>query len=259
MRRLTRRLLAEAWSGLRIMLICTVLLGIAYPLVVLGIGQFALPEQATGSLLRDEAGAVRGSSLIGQDFADADGDPLPQYFQPRPSAAGYDAAASLGSNLGSESAALAAQIEERRTQLAAFNGVAPEAVPPDALTASGSGLDPHISPAYARLQAARVAETRGLSLDEVERLVERCTSGPDLGLWGEARVNVVELNLALDGRVAARAPRRSAAPTPKRPPARSSRSVASEPGLLTNVNGWVEWFSQVHRPARDHRRSSPCP
>ena len=188
------------WIALRLMLIFTVLLGIAYPLLVTGIGQLAFPWQANGSPLRGEDGRTVGSALIGQRFSDADGKPLREYFQPRPSAAGdgYDAAQSGGSNLGPESPELVQQIGERREQVAAFNGVPESRVPVDAVTASGSGLDPDISPAYARLQAQRVTEARGLPRGEVERLIGQHTAGPDLGIIGEARVNVVELNLALD-------------------------------------------------------------
>ncbi len=188
------------WIALRLMLIFTVLLGVAYPLLVTGIGQLAFPWQANGSPLRGADDRVVGSALLGQSFSDADGKPLRQYFQPRPSAAGngYDAAQSGGSNLGPESPELVQLIGERKAQVAEFNGVPESRVPVDAVTASGSGLDPDISSAYARLQVRRVAEARGLPQAEVERLVARHTSGPDLGFIGEARVNVVELNLALD-------------------------------------------------------------
>lgn len=192
--------LTAFWTAIRLMLIFTVLLGVAYPLIVTGIGQAAFNAQANGSLVHAADGRVAGSALIGQRFAGDDGSPLPQYFQPRPSAAGegYDAMASAGSNLGPESAELVRLIEERRAQAAAFNGVAASAVPVDAVTASGSGLDPGISPAYARIQTRRVAEARGLPVEKVEALVARFTSGRDLGYLGEPRVDVVELNLALD-------------------------------------------------------------
>ncbi len=188
------------WIALRLMLIFTVLLGVAYPLLVTGIGQLAFPWQANGSQLRASDGRVVGSALLGQSFADAEGKPLRQYFQPRPSAAGegYDAAQSGGSNLGPENPELVQRIGERKAEVAAFNGVPESRVPVDAVTASGSGLDPDISPEYARVQLRRVAEARGLPLAELERMVARHTSGADLGFIGEARVNVVELNLALD-------------------------------------------------------------
>lgn len=186
------------WTALRLMLVFTVLLGIGYPLLITMIGQGALPAQANGSLVHRSDGSVAGSSLIGQSFTDAGGRPLPQYFQPRPSAADYDALASGGSNLGPENRTLIAEIAERRAQVATSDGVDPDAVPADALTASGSGLDPHISPAYAAIQVRRVADARGLSVGEVKRLVAAHTTGRDLGFLGEPRVNVVELNLALD-------------------------------------------------------------
>ncbi|PPH14721.1 potassium-transporting ATPase subunit C [Rathayibacter sp. AY1G1] len=182
--------------ALRAMIVLTVLLGAAYPLAVLGIGQLALPAQANGSLLRQD-GAVIGSSLIGQSSTDADGAPLPEWFQSRPSAAGYDAAASTGSNLGPENADLVASVEERRAAIAAFEGVDPAAVPADALTASASGLDPAISPAYAQLQAPRVAAARGLDVSAVRALVDEHTAGRELGYLGEPTVDVLELNAAL--------------------------------------------------------------
>jgi K+-transporting ATPase ATPase C chain len=180
------------------MVVFTVLLGVAYPLVITGLGQLLFPDQANGTLLRDQDGTVVGSSLLGQAFLDTDGRPLAQYFQPRPSAAGYDAGASSASNHGPEHPQLIADIIQRRAEVAAFNNVAPEAVPADALTASGSGLEPDISPAYAAIQVDRVAQARGLPADQVRDLVAQYTVGRDLGFLGEPRVNVVELNLALD-------------------------------------------------------------
>ena len=150
--------------------------------------------------MTDRSGEVVGSSLIGQSFTDADGNPLPEYFQSRPSAAGdgYDAGASSGSNWGPENPDLIAAIAQRKASIAAFENVAESEVPADAVTASASGLDPHISPAYAELQVARVAEARGLSEREVSALVSQYTENRDLGYLGEPRVNVVALNLALD-------------------------------------------------------------
>lgn len=193
-----RRFTGQTWTALRALLILTVVLGLGYPLVVLGLGQLLLPAQANGSVVRVDDEVV-GSSLLGQSFADADGDPLPEWFQPRPSAAGdgYDGAASSGSNYGPENADLIAAIEERRAAIAEFNGVDPQDVPADALTASASGLDPHISPAYARLQVARVAEARGLDEADVRDLVEQHIQGRDLGYLGDPTVNVLELNVAL--------------------------------------------------------------
>jgi K+-transporting ATPase ATPase C chain len=190
--------LAQAWTALRALLVFTAVLGIGYPLVVLGVGQMVAPAQANGSLVTVD-GDVVGSSLIGQSFSDPDGNPLPEWFQPRPSAAGsgYDAGASSGSNLGPENPELIAAVEDRRARVAEFNGVDPDDVPADALTASASGLDPHISPEYALLQVARVAGARGLSESEVRSLVESRIQGRDLGYLGEPTVNVLELNVAL--------------------------------------------------------------
>ena len=189
-----------AWVAIRAMLVCTLVLGIAYPLVVTGIGQIALPAQANGSLVRDGRGDVVGSALVAQSFADAKGKPLPQYFQPRPSAAGdgYDGKASSGSNLGPSNPDLVTAIRERKAQVAAFNRVPESAVPADAVTASASGLDPQISPAYAAIQVDRVARERGLSPERVGALVAAHTEGRALGFIGEPVVDVLALNLALD-------------------------------------------------------------
>jgi K+-transporting ATPase ATPase C chain len=170
----------------------TLLTGIAYPLAVTGIAQLAFPQGADGSLIERD-GRVLGSRLIGQSFTGA------RYFQSRPSAAGegYDAMASSPSNLGPSNDELLEAVEERR---AAYRDVNGADAPIDALTASGSGLDPHISPANARLQAPRVARARGLSLDEVLALIDEHTNGRSLGFLGEPGVNVLELNLALDAR-----------------------------------------------------------
>ncbi len=182
--------------AIRAMLVLTLVLGVGYTLVVTGIGQLLLPFQANGSPLADD----RGSSLIGQSFTDADGEALPEYFQSRPSAAGdgYDGAASSGSNLGPENPDLVAAIGDRRAAIADREGVSADAVPADAVTASGSGLDPHISVAYALLQVPRVAAERGLDEQQVRDLVESRIQGRDLGFLGEERINVAELNLALD-------------------------------------------------------------
>lgn len=198
----TTRTTARAASvAVRAMLVFTLVLGVGYTLLITAIGQLALPWQANGSRMQNAAGDTVGSALIGQSFTDAEGEALPEYFQSRPSAAGdgYDGGASSGSNWGPENADLVSAIEERKASIAELEGVDPSEVPPDALTASGSGLDPHISPAYARLQVARVAEARGLAETEVQALVEAHIEQRDLGFLGEPRVNVVELNLALDG------------------------------------------------------------
>ena len=194
----TRTTLRTTGVALRAMVVLTLVLGVGYTLLVTGIGQLLLPWQANGSPLPDD----KGSSLIGQSFTDADGNALPEYFQSRPSAAGdgYDGAGSSGSNLGPENPDLVAAIAERKAAIAAREGVDPAQVPADAVTASGSGLDPHISVAYALLQVPRVAEARGLSEQVVRDLVESRIQGRDLGFLGDERINVAELNLALDDR-----------------------------------------------------------
>jgi len=183
----------QSAAGLRLLLALTLLLGVLYPAVVLGVGQL-VPGRAGGSMITVD-GRPAGSALIGQTF---DG---PGWFQPRPSAAGdgYDPQASGASNLGPDNPDLVASIAERRAAVAASNGVDPAAVPADALTASGSGLDPDISPAYAQIQVARVARERGLPEATVEQLVAQNTAGRDLGFIGEPTVNVVTLNAALAG------------------------------------------------------------
>lgn len=196
----TRTTLRTTGVAIRAMLVFTAVLGIGYTALITGVGQLVLPWQANGSLVQDASGTVVGSALIGQSFTAADGTPLPQYFQSRPSAAGdgYDAGASSGSNLGPENPDLIQAIKDRRAAIAAFEGVDPAAVPADAVTASGSGLDPHISPAYALLQVPRIARARGIPEQQVLALVRSNIQPRDLGYLGEPRVNVLELNLALD-------------------------------------------------------------
>lgn len=184
-------------AAVRALLLATVVLGLVYPLLMTGLAQLVAPGRADGSLVRVD-GSVVGSSLVGQAFVDAAGDPLPQYFQSRPSASDYDGAASGGSNLGPNSPELVDLVSERRAAVASFNGVPAADVPADAVTASASGLDPGISPAYAALQVARVAADRGVPADEVTALVAEATHGRDLGVIGAPYVNVLELNLALD-------------------------------------------------------------
>ena len=188
----------QYWVGLRALLILTVVLGIGYPLVVTGIGQLALPSQSNGSLVHAD-GKVVGSALIGQSFTDKKGNPLPQWFQSRPSAAGdgYDGGASSGSNLGPNNPDLLKAVKERQVLIEKTDGVSAGSIPADALTASGSGLDPHISPAYALLQVDAVAKARGISADEVRRLVDRHVQQRDLGYLGEPTVNVLQLNIDL--------------------------------------------------------------
>ncbi|APC35205.1 potassium-transporting ATPase subunit C [Nocardiopsis dassonvillei] len=196
----TRAILRQFGAALRAVLVLTLVLGLAYPLAATLLAQTLMPARADGSLLRAPDRTVVGSALIGQSFTGSDGRPLPEWFQSRPSAAGdgHDAGASGGSNLGPENPGLVAAVEERREAVAAFEGVDPDRVPMDALTASASGLDPHISPEYALLQVPRVAEARGLPEGELRALVGRSIEGRDLGFLGEERVNVLELNIALD-------------------------------------------------------------
>ena len=176
------------------MALFTVLLGLAYPLAVTGVAQAAFPAQANGSLLRDAEGAVIGSALIGQPFAKA------EYLHPRPSAAGegYDASASSGSNMGPLNDKL---IEREKAAADALRAESPGAViPADAVTTSASGLDPDISPAYARLQVARVAKARGASEAAVLAVIESQVRPPLLGFIGQPRVNVLAANRAIDAR-----------------------------------------------------------
>ncbi len=166
-----------------------------YPAVVYGLAQTLFPRKANGSLISDASGAVRGSHLLGQSFTSE------RYFHSRPSSAGngYDAANSSGSNLGPTSQKLADAIAQNVADYRAQNGLSTnQPVPADAVTASASGLDPHISPANASLQLGRVARARGLKPTQVEELVAKFTEGPDWGVLGDPGVNVVELNLALD-------------------------------------------------------------
>jgi potassium-transporting ATPase KdpC subunit len=183
-------MLRQTLAGLLLLLSFTVVFGLGYPLVMTGVGQVAFHSQANGSLVQAQGKDV-GSSLIGQEFTGA------QWFHSRSSAGGYDALASGGTNLGPNSPDLVKAVEKARDEIAARDGVPVSEVPPDAVTSSGSGLDPHISPAYAHLQVARVAQARGMSVAEVRQLVDDHTQGRILGFLGEPRVNVLELNLAL--------------------------------------------------------------
>jgi K+-transporting ATPase ATPase C chain len=189
------------------MVLFTLLLGVAYPLVVTGVAQVAFKSKADGSFVERNGKRV-GSSLIGQSFTDTKGNPIKKYFQSRPSAAtgadgstdaGYDPTLSLGSNLGPTNPDLLKAVAKRVKDYRELNGLADDAqVPVDAVTASASGLDPDISIANARLQAARVASERGLSKRRVLQLIDDHTSGRTLGILGEKTVNVLKLNLALD-------------------------------------------------------------
>ena len=186
----------QARTAVLMIIAITVVTGFIYPVVMTGLAQVLFPDQANGSLVRDSSGNVIGSALIGQNFTD------PKYFHPRPSAAGkdgYDATNSGGSNLGPTNQKLIDAVRQRAIAYRQENGLAPDAqVPVDAVTASASGLDPDISPANAYLQAARVAKARGLPESQVKMLIDHHTQGRTLGILGEPRVNVLELNMALD-------------------------------------------------------------
>jgi len=200
-----------AWIGqhlaaVRAIIVLTIITGFIYPLVVLGIGQAAFHNQANGSLVSAN-GKVVGSSLLCQEFVDSKGNPLPQYFQPRPSTAsaansktdfGCDPNYSGASNLGPNNTTLLQNIQQRKAAYAKLNGVPASSVPPDAVTTSGSGLDPYISPQNAYLQVNRVAAARHLSPAQVRALVDSHVQGRTLGFLGEPRVNVLALNMALD-------------------------------------------------------------
>lgn len=188
-------LLRQCLAALRALLVLTVVLGVVYPLTLTGVAQLAFPGNADGSLVRVH-GAPVGSDLVGQRFPTGGRG----YFQGRPSAAGtgYDPLSTSASNLAADNPVLVEAVRRRRQAVARLNQVAPSRVPADALLSSGSGLDPHISPAYARLQVARVAHARGLSIERVSALVTAHTQGRTLGFLGEPRVNVLLLNLALD-------------------------------------------------------------
>ncbi|HLK00741.1 MAG TPA: potassium-transporting ATPase subunit KdpC [Streptosporangiaceae bacterium] len=193
-------------AALRLLLIFTVITGIIYPAFMYGIAQAAFNKQANGSMVTSH-GRVVGSSLLCQEFVDGKGNPLPQYFQPRPSDAvvsgvkndfGCDPLYSSASNLGPNNPALVTLIKQRQKQIAAFDHVSISQIPADAVTASGSGLDPDISPQNAAIQVDRVAAARHVSPAAIRALVAQYTQGRSLGFLGEPRVNVLNLNIALN-------------------------------------------------------------
>jgi len=189
----------DFFSGIRSAIFSTLVLAVVccglYPLLVFGFAQTLFPDKANGSLIVDASGNVRGSKLLAQGFTDA------KYFHPRPSAAGngYDAANSSGSNLGPTSQKLRDAIKDRIETYRKENGLTTDQdVPADAVTASGSGLDPHISPRNSEFQVTRVAKARSVSEEKVRELIRQNTDGHDLGILGDLGVNVLQLNLALD-------------------------------------------------------------
>jgi K+-transporting ATPase ATPase C chain len=195
-------------AGLRLLLVFTVLVGIIYPVAMWGVSQGLFRHQANGSMVSFH-GRVVGSTLLCQEFVNAKGSPLPQYFQPRPSDAinpaanpkhdfGCDPTYSAASNLGPNNPALVQLIRQRQRQIAAFDHVRISQIPADAVTASGSGLDPGISPQNAAIQVNRVAAARHVSPAAISALVSRYTQGRVLGFLGEPQVNVLQLNLGLD-------------------------------------------------------------
>jgi potassium-transporting ATPase KdpC subunit len=193
-------------AALRGLLVFTVIVGIAYPVVMWGFAQVAFHDHANGSLVSFHGRTV-GSAVLCQEFVDAKGNPLPQYFQPRPSSAvnaavktdyGCDPGFSAASNLGPNNPDLVTAIKQRQKQIAAFDHVKISQIPADAVTASGSGLDPGISPANAAIQVNRVAAARHASPATVAALVQQYTQGRTFGFLGEPQVNVLELNIALD-------------------------------------------------------------
>jgi len=192
-------------AGFRMLLVFTVICGFIYPLIMLGVGQAAFHNKANGSLVSYN-GHVVGSGLLCQEFVDAKGNPLPQYFQPRPSAAtsgaasdyGCDPGFSAAANLGPNNPTLVTDVKQLQQQIAAFDHVKISQIPPDAVTSSGSGLDPDISPANAAIQVDRVAATRHLPVTEVQKLVAENTKARDIEFLGEPGVDVLTLNIALD-------------------------------------------------------------
>jgi potassium-transporting ATPase KdpC subunit len=185
-------MLSELRRGALFTVVTMLLLGGVYHAVLWGVGRVLFPKQAEGSLIRRADGTVVGSRLIAQKFT------KPEYFQPRPSAVDYNAASTGGSNLGPSNPDHLKAVQERLDAVTALEGVAPGQVPSEMVTASGAGLDPHIPKAAAELQAARVAAARGVPVERVLELVRGHIDPPTFGFLGRARVNVLELNLALD-------------------------------------------------------------
>jgi K+-transporting ATPase ATPase C chain len=201
--------LRQAGTAVRFLLFATLVLGVAYPLAVFGVGQLIAPYQANGSIIKDAAGAPAASALIVQASANDAGTQDPRWFHARPSAVKWDPASSSASNLGPNDPKLLDAVAANQAAVAAAEGVGAAAAPADAVTASGSGLDPDISPEYAKLQLARVAAANGLNADAVASLVEQHTSSGVVAFLGQPSVNVTALNLAV---AAAAAPSQPAQP-----------------------------------------------
>ena len=185
-------MLSEVRRGVLFTLVTMIVLGVGYPVVLWGVGRVLFPAQAEGSLLRRGDGSVIGSRLVAQGFT------RPEYFHPRPSAVDYDAASTGGSNHGPSNPDHLEAVRARLDARAALEAATPAQVPSEMVTASGGGLDPHIPPAAAELQAARVAAARGIAVARVVRLIAAHTEPPTFGFLGRERVNVLALNLALD-------------------------------------------------------------
>ncbi|MGV3519817.1 potassium-transporting ATPase subunit KdpC [Luteitalea sp.] len=198
---------ADLIRGVRFALVTMLLFGGAYPLVVWSLARTVLPHQAEGSLIRNADGEVIGSPLVAQPFTDE------AYFAPRPSGVDYDSAATGGTNVGPTNADHLAAVRERVAAVRARNGHAAGAIPADLVTASGAGLDPHLSPAAIALQVARVAAARGETTEAIDRVVAAHTEAPTFGVLGRPRVNVLRLNLALDAAFPRRAMSHGAGPT----------------------------------------------
>jgi K+-transporting ATPase ATPase C chain len=186
-----------AWAALRMLLVLTVVTGIAYPLLVTGIGQALFNDKANGSMVKVDGKEV-GSKLIGQSWNIKGTDkPDPKWFQGRPSNSGYDPLTTGSSQLGASDPTLVKNVKAAKKQVAEFNGVPESKVPADAVTGSASAIDPDVSPEYADIQVKRVAEANGLTVAQVQKLVDDHTTGRTLGFMGEPHVNVLELNIAL--------------------------------------------------------------
>ncbi|MDN3027237.1 potassium-transporting ATPase subunit KdpC [Streptomyces sp. S.PB5] len=186
-----------AWAALRMLLVLTVVTGVLYPLVVTGIGQLAFHDKANGSIVKVDGQEV-GSKLIGQSWNIKGTDnPDPKWFQGRPSNSGYDPLATGSSQLSASNPELVKLVKAAKKQVAEFNGVPESKVPVDAVTGSASAIDPDISPDYADIQVKRVAEANGLTVPQVQKLVDEHTTGRTAGFLGEPRINVLELNVAL--------------------------------------------------------------